>query len=96
MSAMSFWEVANLCRLGRIELTRPVEPWRDGLLRMGLHEIPVDGATAIAAAELANFHGDLADRIITATASRLGAILVTADSRILEWPGALRVHDARV
>ncbi len=63
---------------------------------MGLCEIAVDGAIAIAAEELGNFHGDPADRIITATASRLGAILVTADSRILEWLGELRVHDARM
>ena len=96
VSAMSFWEVAALRRAGRIDLKHPVVPWRDCLLDKGLREIGVDGRIAIAAAELGNFHGDPFDRIITATASCLGATLVTADKKILEWGGPLRTHDARV
>jgi len=96
VSAISFWEVAMLRRKGRIGLNQPVDSWRTGLLEMGLTEIALDGEIAIAAAELAGLHNDPADRIIVAAASRAAATLVSADGRILEWPGALRVHDARV
>jgi PIN domain nuclease of toxin-antitoxin system len=96
VSAISFWEVAMLRRKGRIGLNQPVDSWRTGLLEMGLTEIALDGEIAIAAAELAGLHNDPADRIIVAAASRAAATLVSADGRVLEWPGALRVHDARV
>jgi PIN domain nuclease of toxin-antitoxin system len=95
VSAISFWEVAMLRRGGRIELNQPVDAWRAGLLEKGLVEIGIDGELAIAAAELADFHDDPADRLVVATASRLGATLVTADGRIRDWPGELRRHDAR-
>ena len=38
---------------------------------------------------------DPADRFIVATAMATGATLVTADHRILRWPGTLNRHDAR-
>jgi len=49
----------------------------------------------IDAALLEDFHGDPADRLITATAKRLGATLLTADERILAWSGDLTRADAR-
>jgi PIN domain nuclease of toxin-antitoxin system len=51
-------------------------------------EIPVDGEIGIRATGLADFHGDPADQLIVATALG-GHQLVTADERILDWPGAL-------
>lgn len=95
VSAISFWEVAMLRRRGRIELNQPVGAWRSGLLEVGLLEIGIDGELAVTAAELADFHEDPADRLIVATAARLGATLVTADRRIRDWSGDLRCHDAR-
>jgi len=55
------------------------------MLSAGLNEIPVDGSVAIQAAGLKKFHGDPADRIIVATSKLLGASLVTADKKILEY-----------
>jgi PIN domain nuclease of toxin-antitoxin system len=49
----------------------------------------------IAAATLLDFHPDPADRFITTTALLSGAMLITADDRILTWSGVLRRHDAR-
>jgi PIN domain nuclease of toxin-antitoxin system len=95
VSAISFWEVAMLHDKGRLELSQPVETWRQKVLEMGLTEVPVAGDVAIAAATLPGFHGDPADRIITATASLHGAELMTADGRILGWSGDLRRHDGR-
>lgn len=94
--AISFWEIAVLEQKGWLLLHQSIESWRRDLLELGLVEVAVGGDMAIAAAQLADFHPDPADRLITATASLRGATLVTADERILRWPGAVRRHDARV
>ncbi len=93
VSAISFWELAMLHAKGRLTLLQDVAAWRDMLLRDGLVEIPVDGAIGIRANELADFHADPADRLIVATALG-GHRLVTADRRILDWPGSLERLDA--
>lgn len=87
VSAMSFGEVAMLAVKGRIELPCEVVQWRKELLDKGVREIPLHGGAAIRAGELRNFHGDPADRMIVATVMEISASLVTADERILSWPG---------
>ena len=93
VSAMTFWEVALLRAKDRLDFPENVTAWRRELLGQGLIEIPVDGEIGIRANALANFHADLADRIIVATAMN-GHQLVTADHRILDWSGELRCVDA--
>jgi len=93
---VSFCEIASLIRRGRLVLEQASADWRDELLRQRLLECPVDGAIALAAVDLADMHRDPADRIIVATALALDATLLTADERILAWPGPLRRCDARV
>ncbi len=88
VSAITFWEVAMLHEKGRMTLLRNIESWRDSLLENGLLEIAVNGQIGIRANALPNFHPDPADRIIVATALE-GHQLITADRRILEWPGPL-------
>ena len=78
----------------RLRLTLDLEMWRTDLLERGLVEIPVDGAIAVRAGLLDDMHGDPADRLIVAT-SLAGHQLVTADRRILDWPGNLARLDAR-
>lgn len=95
VSAITFWETAMLIGKGRYRLFRPLLDWRLELLSRGLHEIPVDGAIAADAGALDWSHGDPADRIILATAMRLGLTLVTADRAILAWPGPIKVLDGR-
>ena len=68
--------------------------WRASLLRDGLVEIPVDGAIAARAGVLRDLHGDHADRLILATALK-GHQLITADTRLLDWPGDVARLDAR-
>ena len=92
---MSFWEAAILYNRGRLELSEPVAAWRREILDLGIAEIPVSGDIGIAAAELEDFHADPADRIIAATAMHRAATLITADARILDWPGQVNRHDAR-
>lgn len=95
VSAISFWEIAMLCEKGRLRLELPASRWRTDLLGAGLVEVPVDGEVSLAAAGLAEMHADPADRFIAATAQLLGATLLTADTRLLEWPGRLKRRDAR-
>jgi PIN domain nuclease of toxin-antitoxin system len=88
VSAITFWEVAMLHGKGRITLQADIGSWRESLIEEGLIEIPVDGGIAVRAGLLQDMHGDPADRLIVATALD-GHQLVTADRRILDWPGQL-------
>jgi PIN domain nuclease of toxin-antitoxin system len=96
VSAISFWEVAMLVAKQRLRISQPLALWRREWLQQGLVELPVTGAIGIDAALLADFHADPADRWIVATARELDATLLTADDRILAWPGRLDRQDARI
>ena len=89
VSAISFWEVGMQSRKHRLALDFDLDAWRRGLLGRGLEEIPIDGRIAGRAGLLTGMHGDPADRIIVSTALE-GHQLVTADRRILDWPGNLK------
>jgi PIN domain nuclease of toxin-antitoxin system len=95
VAAISFWEMAMLVREQRITVDLPPAEWRLRVVGLGVHEVPLTGDIAIAAAVLPEFHGDPADRLIVASARAVDAGLITADDRILRWPGALVRHDAR-
>ncbi len=93
VSAVSFWELEMLRQKRRIEIDYDVREWRRLLLHEGLTEFPLDGELAIRAAGLSDIGADPADRFIVATALA-GHLLVTADRRILSWPGSLSRMDA--
>jgi len=95
VSAVSFWEAAMLQARNRIALPLSAALWRSDWLAAGLKELPLDGAIALGAVELADFHADPADRFITATAHAHQARLITADRTILDWPGSLPRLDAQ-
>ena len=78
---------------GRIRYPEDISRWRQEQLNQGIVEISMDGEIGIRANGLKNFHADPADRIIVATALD-GHRLVTADRRILDWPGDLHRLDA--
>jgi PIN domain nuclease of toxin-antitoxin system len=96
IASISFWEIALLVRKKRLRLRQSLGIWRGDLLERGVIELPLGGATCIAAVQLEHFHSDPADRLIVATAQQLGATLLTADEKILAWPGRLDRCDARV
>lgn len=96
ISAISFWEIALLVRKERLRIRQALAVWRRDLLQRGVIELPLGDATCLAAAELEDFHADPADRLIVATAQELGATLLTADEKILAWPGRLDRRDARI
>ena len=95
VAATTFWEITMLVQHGRLALDEAPTAFRRRTLDSGVAEVPLTGDIGIAAAELAGFHGDPADRIITATALARGATLITSDRRILGWPGSLTRQDAR-
>ena len=93
VSAVSFWEVAMRVQKGRLGFLLDLAAWRRDLLDRGVVEIPVDGAIAARAGLLPDLRGDSADHLIVA-AALAGPQLVTADRRVLDWPGQLSRLDA--
>lgn len=81
---ISCWEVAMLERVGRIALDRPLRDWMArALADERVEAIPLSPEVAVDAALLpATFPADPADRIIYASAKRLGARLATKDATL--------------
>lgn len=84
-------EITTLLTRGRITLDRPVLDWlHDALAAPRVELLALTPAVAVKAADLpAGFPGDLADRLIVATAILEAAPLVTKDDRI-HRSGAVR------
>lgn len=88
VSAISVWEVATKCALGKLVLPMQVEAWF-ALARSyrGLILEPVSAEDALASTCLpGEFHKDPADRLIVALARRLQIPLITADGLIRAYP----------
>jgi PIN domain nuclease of toxin-antitoxin system len=85
--AIAVWEVAMLERKGRISLSMELHNWvRQGLAVPGYTLQPLTPEISIESCLLpADFHGDPADRMITATARCLKRTLITADKKILAY-----------
>jgi len=94
ISSMSFWEIGMLTDKNRLQLDEPPEQLMERWLAEGIVDCPPDAAIALDAATLPALHGDPADRFIIATARACGATLMTADRKILGWPGELDRLDA--
>jgi len=86
VSAITFWEIGMLVAKGRIRLDRSPEDWQFAVLAQPrLAELPVSADVARIAAELPEFHGDPADRMIVASAVATQRDLVSRDTRIAAW-----------
>ena len=94
--AVAFWEIGLLEARKRLRLPAPVREWRQSLLDAGMIELPLDGLVALRSLDLTGLPDDPADRFIAATALVHGAVLMTADEKILNWRHALERHDARI
>jgi PIN domain nuclease of toxin-antitoxin system len=88
VSSISAWEVGMLVAKGRIRLDRPTERWVDEALRAnGVTPVPVDHRIGVLSTQLpAEPPPDPADRMIIASVLRSGALLVTPDQSILDYP----------
>lgn len=86
LSAISVWELAMLVDQGTVALDRPTQIWVHDLLADGIVTIAeLTPAVAVAAAQLDEFTGDHADRIIYATAVQNQLTLVTKDDGLTEY-----------
>lgn len=94
VSAISFWEIGMLVARERLKLARPVDFWRNDVLKAGITEIPVSGDMGLFATQLSWSHRDPADRMIVASALLGHLHMVTADRMILEWKSGLKRIDA--
>lgn len=95
VSAIAFWEITLLVQRGRLTLPSNVLAWREAVLGFGLTELPLTGIIGVEAAFLGDLYADPADRMTVATALHHGLTLVTADRKIIVWPGDIDRHDAR-
>ncbi len=87
ISAISLWEVGMLEAKGRITFEIECMDWiTKGLNAPGISLVPLTPEIAVSSSRLpGDFHGDPADRIIVATARKLGATLITKDNEILAY-----------
>jgi PIN domain nuclease of toxin-antitoxin system len=85
--AICVWEVGMLWRKNRIRLKEPLLEWvRTALESSGFSLAPLTGEIAVESCLLpGTFHSDPADSMIVATARLEKALLLTRDSRILEY-----------
>ncbi len=89
-SAASLWEIAMKHGLGRADFRAESALLRRGLLDNGYQELAFTGAHAIAATGLPALHRDPFDRMLIAQANAVGALLLTADPLVAQYPGAIR------
>lgn len=90
VSTISCWEIAKLVERGRLELPCPVEEWFGLALGYpGVSLLELTPEIAVESTRLpGQFHRDPADQIIVATARVYGCLLVTSDSKILDYSHA--------
>ena len=92
VSAITPWEIGVLVAKRRIELHQDTMQWvRTATSLPGMQLAPLEPEIAIESTCLPfEMHADPADRILVATARRLGATLVTADRALLDLAGSGR------
>jgi len=88
ISSISAWEIAMLVHRGRLALVMDVTAWLAVVAEVeAVKFIAVDNEIGVKSAELpGDFHKDPADRIIVATARKLGVPVVTTDEKIRTYP----------
>ena len=88
VSVYSCWEVAKLVEYERLTISCDLEKWfKLALAYPGIQLLDLTLPIVIESTRLTGFHKDPADQIIVATAKILGISLLTADDKILNYPG---------
>ncbi|MGH8353740.1 MAG: type II toxin-antitoxin system VapC family toxin [Pseudomonas sp.] len=85
ISAISCWELGQLVKRQRVQLSMPLDEWLELALEGDIQVLPVDRHIATRAAALPEHHRDPADRMIIATALLHDAALVSLDSAFPQY-----------
>ncbi|PYR75603.1 MAG: hypothetical protein DMF87_20055 [Acidobacteria bacterium] len=92
VSVVTPWEVAIEVAGGKLQLGEPAAQWFAALAeRYDLREVPLEAATACAAAALPPVHRDPFDRVIVALAQARALAVLTSDDNIRKYPGVRTV-----
>ena len=87
LSSVSVWEALLLAERGRVALEPDPRSWlQKAISIMPIRETPVTFEVALVSRAIALPHHDPADRFIAASAGVFDLTLVTADSRLLQYP----------
>ena len=87
VSIFSCWEVAKLVEKNRLKLACPVDEWLNvALAYPGVELLELTLPIVLKATQLEGFHNDPADQIIVATAQIHNCPLLTADTKIVNYP----------
>lgn len=90
-SAASMWEIAIKSALGRSDFRIDVAAMSAALRTMGLAELPVTAAHAIAVTHLPAIHRDPFDRLLIAQSIAEPLVLVTNDAALARYSNSIRV-----
>ncbi|MGY1693826.1 MULTISPECIES: type II toxin-antitoxin system VapC family toxin [unclassified Geodermatophilus] len=92
ISAVCVWELAIKQGLGKLTLGSDVRTWtRRVAAELALDHLPVTAEHAAAVEHLPDLHRDPFDRLLVAQAVAEGAVLLTADTRLAGYGGAVRL-----
>lgn len=88
VSSISIWEICLLIKKDRLKLKMDFDVWLMEVESLPFVQfVSVDNQIAAKSVNLpGNFHSDPADRIIVATARKLGLTVITADEKIRKYP----------
>ena len=88
LSSISIWEIAKKIEKGQIVLDRALDDWLDHALEpAGIQTVTLSRSVLVESCRLPDgLSGDPADQIIVATARAQGAVLVTRDERLRQYP----------
>jgi PIN domain nuclease of toxin-antitoxin system len=89
-SPASLWEVAIKRELRRDDFQVDPRLLRRGLIDHGYEELPIRSEHAVTVDGLPATHRDPFDRILVAQALVEGITLLTADSRVAQYPGPIQ------
>lgn len=85
VSEISFWEIAMLVEVDRLEFPGPIDEWLERAVATDIQCVGITPTIARELASLSTTRGwDPADRVIVATARVFGAKLVTNDLHIID------------
>jgi PIN domain nuclease of toxin-antitoxin system len=92
LSAVCVWELAIEQRLGRLSVGVDVRTWTRRVTReLALDHLPITAEHAASVEHLPDVHRDPFDRLLVAQAVAEGAVLLTADDRLLGYGDVVRL-----